>query len=70
MWNHTGGTYSYNDMVEEPRFHISEMHLGKFPDSMEFQSWKVNVRTEVCPKKTADPQNTMHWFKEVEMTSL
>ena len=41
------------------------MHLGKFPDSMEFQSWKVNFKTEVC-LKTADPHLTMQWIKEVE----
>ena len=38
----------------------------KFPDSVEFQSWKVNFRTEVCPR-TADPQITMYWIKEVEI---
>ena len=32
---------------------------------MEFQSSKVNFRTEVCAKP-ADPQITMHWIKEVE----
>ena len=42
------------------------MHLGKFPDSMEFQSWKVNFKTEVC-SKSADPHVTMHWIKEVEI---
>ena len=44
----------------------SELHLGKFPDSMEFQSWNVNFKTEVC-SKTADPQITMHWIYEVQM---
>ena len=33
---------------------------------MEFQSWKVNFRTELC-QRTADPQITMHWIKEVEI---
>ena len=42
------------------------MHLGKFPDSMEFQSWKDNFKTEVC-SKSADPHLTMHWIKEVEI---
>ena len=32
---------------------------------MEFQSWKVNSKTDVC-SKTADPHLTMHWIKEVE----
>ena len=41
------------------------MHLRKFPDSMEFQSCKVNFKTEVCAK-TANPQITMLWMTEVE----
>ena len=57
MLNHTGGTYSHNGMIYYPRLPISEMHLVKFPDSMEFQSWKVNFKTEVC-SKTADPHLT------------
>ena len=63
---HTGGTFSHGGMIEHTRFPISEMHLGKFPDSMEFQSWKVYFKTEVCPK-SADPHLTMHWIKEVEI---
>ena len=47
LLNHTGGTYSHDGMIDYPRFPISELHLGKFPDSMEFQSWKVNFKTEV-----------------------
>ena len=38
----------------------------EFPDSMEFQSWKINFRTEGCIR-TADPQVTMQWIKEVEI---
>ena len=34
-------------------------------DPMELQSWKTNFRAEVC-LKTADPQVTMLWIKEVE----
>ena len=33
---------------------------------MEFQTWKVNFKTEVC-SKSADPHITMHWVKEVEI---
>ena len=66
MLNHTGGTYSHGGMMEYPRIPITEWNLGKFPDSMEFQSWKVNFRTEVCPR-TADPQITMLWIEEVEI---
>ena len=42
------------------------MHLSKFPDHTEFQSWIVNFRTEVCSKA----ENTMlalQWVKEVEV---
>ena len=42
------------------------MHLGNFPDSMEFQSWEVNFKAEVC-SKSADPYLTVHWIKEVEI---
>ena len=62
---HTGGTYCHDGMMDYARFPISEMHLSKFPDSMEFQSRKVNFKTEVCAK-TANPQITMHWITEVE----
>ena len=33
---------------------------------MEIQSWNVNFKTEVCTR-TADPQITMLWIKEVEI---
>ena len=35
---------------------------------MEFQSWKVNFKTEVC-STTAYPHLTMHRIKEVEMAT-
>ena len=47
-------------------FPISEMRPRKCTDSMEFHSWKVNIKTEAC-SKTADPNLTMHWIKEVEI---
>ena len=62
---HTGGTYSHGGVMEYPRFPISELHLAKFPESMEFESWKVNFKTKVCAK-TANPQITMSWITEVE----
>ena len=34
--------------MDYPRFPISEVHLEKFRDSLDFQSWKVNFNTEVC----------------------
>ena len=66
--NHTGGTYSHSGIIEYPRFPFSELHLGKSPDSVEFQSWKVYFKTEVC-SKTAYSHLTMHWIKEVEMAT-
>ena len=47
-------------------FQSTELHLGKFLASTEFQGWKVNFKTEVC-SKSANPHLTMHWIKEVEM---
>ena len=47
-------------------FLFSDLNLGKFLDLVEFQSWKVNFRTEVC-LRTADPQITMRWIKQVDI---
>ena len=49
-----------------PRFPFAEWNLRKFPDSLEFQSWKVNFRTEVC-LRAADPQITVIWIEEIEI---
>ena len=38
----------------------------QFPDSLEFQSWKVNFKTEIRANSVL-PQITMHWIKEVEI---
>ena len=64
--HHTGGTYSHGGVMDYPRFPIWEIHLGRCPHSVELQSWNVNFKTEVC-SKTADPQLTMQWIKEVEI---
>ena len=56
--DHTSGTYSHVGMMNYPRFPIK--------DSMEFQGWKLNFRTEVC-MRTAEAQVTMMWIKEVEV---
>ena len=66
MLNHTGGTYSHYGMMDFPRIPITEWNLGTFLHSMEFESWKVNFRTEVC-LRTADPKITMLWIKEIEI---
>ena len=70
MLKHTGGTSSHSGMMDHPRIQITEMHHGRFTDSIEFQSWKVNFKTQVCTR-TADPQITVNWIKEVDelMTS-
>ena len=52
-------------VFDHTRFLVSEMHQGYFPDSLEFERWKVNFKTEVC-SKTADPNLTMQGIKEVE----
>ena len=66
MSNHTGETHSHSGMIDYPRIPRTEWNLGKILDPMEFQSWKLNFRTEVC-MRTAEPQVTMLWIKEVEM---
>ena len=55
--------------MDYPRVLVAEWNLGEFPDSMEFQSWKINSRTEVC-KRTADPQVTMLWIEGVEIAKI
>ena len=48
-----------------PSFPSSEMHLGKFTDHTEFQSWIVNFRAEVC-SKAKNPTLALQWIKEIE----
>ena len=43
----------------------SAMHLGKFPNHTECQSWTVNFRTEVC-SKARNPTLALQWIKEIE----
>ena len=66
VYDHPAGTSSHSGVVDYPRLPISELYLGKFPDSMEIQSWKVNFKTEVC-SKTVDSHLTMQRIKEVEI---
>ena len=54
--------------MEYPRFPISKLHLAKFPDSMEFESWKVNFKTEVCAK-TASPKSRCHGSQKLRKQS-
>ena len=69
MLSHTGGTCSHGGMMDYPRVLVTEWNLAEFPDSMEFQSWKINFRTEFC-KRTADPQVTMLWIEGVEIAKI
>ena len=50
-----------------PSYPSSEMHLGKFPDHMELQSWIVNFRTEIC-STAKNPTLALQWIKEIETT--
>ena len=52
--------------MKNPRYSISELHLGKFPDRVDFQRWKVNFKTELCANSLR-PTITMPWIKEVEI---
>ena len=52
-------------MMETSRYSFSELHFGKFPDSVDFQCGKVNFKTEVCAN-TPCPVLTMSWIKAVE----
>ena len=48
-----------------PSYLSSEMHLERFPDHTEFQSWIVNFGTEVC-SKAKNPTRASQWIKEIE----
>ena len=58
------GTCTQSGMIN-PRHSSSEMHLGKFLNHTEFQSWIVNLRTEVC-SKAKNPTHALQWIKEIE----
>ena len=66
MVGHTGGAYSHSGMMDYPRVPFTEWNLGEFLGSIESHNWKVNFRTDVCIR-TADPEVTMLWIKEVEI---
>ena len=58
------GTCTQSGMIN-PSHPSSEMHLGKFTDHTEFQSWTVNFRTEVC-SRAKNPIRALQWIKEIE----
>ena len=53
-------------MMDYPRISLSELHLGKFPDSMDFKAGKSTSELSFC-LRTADSQITMLWINEVEI---
>ena len=53
-------------MMEVPVYTFLELHFATFPDSGDFQCWRVNFKTEVCGT-TPFPQLTMSWINEVDM---
>ena len=53
-------------MMENRRHPISELHFGKFPNSVDLQCWKANFKTEVCANSPC-PTITMSWIKEVKI---
>ena len=69
MTNHAAGigTCTQSGMTI-PSFLSSEMHLQKFPDQTEFQSWILHFRAEVCAK-AKNPALALQWIKEIEATS-
>ena len=71
MLNHIGGTYSHNGMMHYPRIPFSELNLGKFPHSMEFQkleSQLSGLRGLSTNSRSSDL--TMHWIEEVEIAKV
>ena len=61
---HTRGPCSHGDVIDYPRFPVSEMHLGKFPDCMEFQSWNVQFKTNL---KVSFAQKHVHFRQRVRV---
>ena len=44
VFDYTGGTYSHCFVLDYPRFPVSEMHLGRLPDSMEFSMLELQLQ--------------------------
>ena len=53
-------------MIELPRSQISELHFAKFPDTVGFQCWNTNLKTEVC-SCSGYPTLAVLWIKEAEV---
>ena len=67
MTNHAAGigTCTQSDMTI-PSYPSSPMHLGKFPELTEFESWNVSFQIEVC-SKAKNPMLALQWIKEIEV---
>ena len=50
-FDHTGGTYSHGGVFDSQRFSFSDMHLGKFPNSMNSKAGKVTSRVKYARKQ-------------------
>ena len=61
------GTCTQSGMIN-PSYLSSEMHLQKFPDQTEFQSWIVNFQAGVCAK-AKNLALALQWIKEIEAAS-
>ena len=51
------------------RHPISKLHFGRFADSVDFQCWKVNFKTEACSNSLC-PTITMSWIKRETTKSV
>ena len=66
--NHDTWIPMHRTVMVTPRYSISELHIGKFPDPDDFQCWRINFKTEVCVS-TSTPQLTVSWINEVEIAT-
>ena len=68
MTNHALGVGTCTQSMTIQSYLSSEMHLQKFTDRTEFQSWIVNIRTEVCANAKVLAL-VLQWIKKIEATS-
>ena len=52
-------------MTDKPRFPISEVHQGKFPDSLDFKAGKSTSRLKYVQNQQI-LISQKHWIKEVQ----
>ena len=65
--NHAAGmgTYTQSGMTNYPGYQTPDIHLGKFPDHTDVQSWRVSFRMKVC-SKAKNHRLALQWIKEIE----